>query len=134
MPVEQAVQVLPGGERREQARIFRAALGVELGPALEAPALAREHVDEVELDRRPGGDVGERVRRADLAEADAVVVDHRHGALRRQIRRAVGIHGGDEAQGVVAHQRLHGGGQDRHGGSLRRPAARAKENGGRVGS
>ena len=116
--VEAAVQVGPLGEGRQEPRVFARALGVERGLALEAISLPRKHVDEVELDHGPAGDVGEGARRAHLGEADGVVVDHRHGALGRQVRRAVGVDAGDEAERVVADERLHGGGQDGHGGSL----------------
>src|SRR5205807_6952191 len=71
------------------------------GVSLEAVTPPGDRVDDVDFYRRVAGQVGNRPRRADIGEYQMVVVPHGGGALRRQVRRAVGADGGHEAEPLL---------------------------------
>src|SRR5215213_1817533 len=61
--------------------------------ALEAVPLARDGVDDVDLDRRVVAQVLDRARRADVGEDEVVVVPDGCGALGREVWCGVGTDG-----------------------------------------
>jgi hypothetical protein len=73
----------------------------------KAITLAREDIDEIDLDARIGPEVLQRARRADIAECDRAVVQHGKSALGRDVWRAVGSRGRDEAEALLRDDPFH---------------------------
>lgn len=78
-----------------------------LGCAFEAVSLAQDGIDDVDLDRGIGGEVGNRVRGVDVQEHEVLVVPHGCRALRRQVGGSVGAHRGDEPETLLTNDAAH---------------------------
>src|SRR5215204_5145338 len=75
--------------------------------ALEAVPLARDGVDDVDLDRRVVAQVLDRARRTDVGEDEVVVVPYGCGALGREVGRTVGADGRGVAEALLFHHAPH---------------------------
>src|SRR5215211_4635889 len=75
--------------------------------ALEAVPLARDGVDDVDLDRRVAAQVLDRARRADVGEGQAAVVPDGGGAFRGEVRRPVRADGGGETEALLLDRPPH---------------------------
>src|SRR5215217_499868 len=75
--------------------------------ALEAVPLARDGVDDVDLDRRVPAQVLDRARRADVGKDEPIGVPEGCGALGREVGRTVGADGRGVAEALLFHHAPH---------------------------
>src|SRR5215208_405072 len=75
--------------------------------ALEAVPLARDGVDDVDLDRRVVAQVLDRARRADVGKDEPIGVPEGCGALGREVGRTVGADGRGVAEALLFHHAPH---------------------------
>jgi hypothetical protein len=99
-------EALAGGEIGEpliEERPFRE----DRAGALEAVPLARDRIDDVDLDRRIVAQVLDCARRADVGEDQVVVIPYGGGAFGREVWRRVGADGGRITQALFLDHAPH---------------------------
>src|SRR5689334_19773069 len=73
----------------------------------ESIALARERIDDIDVDARIHAQILERPWRPDIAESEIIIVPNGDRPLRREIGGAVGADCGEKAESLLVDQPLH---------------------------
>src|SRR5439155_16507157 len=76
---------LPAGKCGKELSEFRRASGEHAGAPAQPHRFARQHVEEIDLDHGPPGDVRYRAGRADMPEDQLCIIEQDESALWRQV-------------------------------------------------